>query len=245
MQAFALGPWKAIMKKENLHANHRQRMRKRYKAQGLDGFSDHEALEILLYYCYPRCDTNEIAHKMLREFKSLQNLFDANVETLMTRLGCTENIAVLLSLMPAIAKRYMQSKWGDKVVLNTPEIAGAYSISLFVGEQVENFYVLCLDKQLRLNHTSLIAKGTIDEVPIFTRELVRMAIEYQAINIILVHNHPGGTIKPSLGDDSVTTKIRDALALIDVAVTDHIIVAGDQYFSYAQRGRKNVDGYYS
>jgi len=228
---------------ENIHANHRQRMRKRYKQQGLNSFHDHEVLEILLYYCYPRQDTNKIAHKMLREFKTLQNLFDANVETLMARLGCTENIAVLINLMPAIAKRYLQSKWGDKVTLVNAETAGEYTINLFAGDHIESFYVLCMDTRLRLNHVALIASGTIDEVPIFTRELVRKVLEYHATSVILAHNHPGGTTRPSLSDDAVTTKIRDALELINVPVIDHIIVAGDKYFSYAQRSRRHVEGY--
>ncbi|MCL2287326.1 MAG: DNA repair protein RadC [Firmicutes bacterium] len=229
----------------NIHANHRQRMRKRYQEHGIDNFHDHEVLEILLYYCYPRCDTNEIAHKMLKEFKTLQHLFDANVETIMARLGCSENVAVLMSLMPAIAKRYLRSKWGSKVAINEPKTAGEYAIDLFVGEQVETFYVLCLDTQLRINRAAQIAKGTIDEVPVFTRELVRTVLDYHAANVILIHNHPGGSITPSHNDNALTTRVKDALKLINVPVIDHIIVAGDKYFSYAQRSSKHVDGYYT
>jgi len=228
---------------KNIHANHRQRMRKRYREQGLDSFDDHEVLEVLLYYCYPRCDTNEIAHKILKEFKTLPNLFEANVDTIMARLNCTENIAVLLNLMPAIAKRYLNRKWGDKITLKNPKATGEYSINLFVGEQVECFYVLCLDSGHRVNQTCLISRGTVDEVPVFVRELVRKVLEYQAAKVILVHNHPGGTIKPSLSDNALTTRIRDALQLIDVYVTDHIIVADNKYFSYAQRNSKQVRGY--
>ena len=232
-----------MSKDKNIHANHRQRMRKRYREQGLDGFHDHEVLEILLYYCYPRCDTNEIAHKILKEFKTLPNLFEANVDTIMARLGCTENIAVLLNLMPAIAKRYLNRKWGDKIILCSPEAAGEYSINLFVGEHVECFYVLCLDTGRRINQICLISRGTVDEVSVFVRELVRKILEFHAASVILVHNHPGGTIKPSLDDNALTTRVRDALQLIDVSVTDHIIVADNKYFSYAQRNCKHVDGY--
>jgi len=231
------------MPDNNIHAKHRQRMRKRYRENGIEGFHEHEVLEILLYYCYPRCDTNKIAHKMLKEFKTLQTLFDTNVETLMARLGCTENIAVLLNLMPAISKCYLKSKWREKATLNAPAVAGEYAISLFVDEQVEIFYVLCLDTQLRLIREAQVAKGTLDEVPVFTRELVRKVLEYQASNVILVHNHPGGAITPSHNDNALTTRVKDALGLIDVPVTDHIIVAGDKFFSYAQRSRRHVDGY--
>ena len=218
-------------------------MRKRYKEHGLDGFHDHEVLEMLLYYCYPRCDTNVIAHKMLDEFKSLQNLFDASVDTIMARLGCSENIAVLISMMPAIAKRYLRSKWGEKTVVDSANTAGEYAINLFVGEHVEIFYALCLDTGLRLNQVVQVAKGTVDEVPVFTRELVRKVLEYHAANVILVHNHPGGITTPSHNDNALTTRVKDALKLIDVPVVDHIIVSGDKYYSYAQRGSRHVDGY--
>jgi len=228
---------------ENIHANHRQRMRLRYRQSGLDTFHDHEVLELLLYYCYPRQDTNPIAHKILNEFTSLQNLFDANVETIMARLDCTENIAVLLSLMSAVAKRYMQSKWRDKPNLHDPLIAGEYATSLFVDEHVETFYALCLDKQYRLNQPAQIAQGTIDEVPVFVRELVKKALEFHAVYVILVHNHPGGSTVPSHSDNALTSRVRDALALVDIPVTDHIIVAGDKFYSYAQRSRRHVEGY--
>ena len=218
-------------------------MRQRYKTHGLDGFHDHEALEILLYYCYPRCDTNVIAHKMLDEFGSLQNLFDANVDTLMARLGCSENIAVLLSMMPAVAKRYLRGKWGEKTVIGSADAAGAYAINLFVGEHVETFYALCLDTGLRLNQVVQIAKGTVDEVPVFTRELARKVLEHHAANVILVHNHPGGATTPSHNDNALTTRVKDALELIDVPVVDHIIVAADKYYSYAQRSGRYVKGY--
>jgi DNA repair protein RadC len=236
-------PEREKIKEKSFHEDHRKRMRKRYKETGLDGFQDHEVLEFLLYYCYPRCDTNIIAHKMLDEFDTLPNLFDANVETLMTRLGCTEKIAVLINLMPAVSKRYLSRKWSDKPTLGSAETAGNYAINLFVSDRVENFYVLCLDTRLRLNHVSHVAEGTIDEVPVFIRELVRKVFEYQAASVILVHNHPGGATTPSHNDNALTTRVRDALKLIDVPVTDHIIVAGNKYFSYAQRSRRHVDGY--
>ena len=218
-------------------------MRIRCRQGGLDAFHDHEVLELLLYYCYPRQDTNPIAHKMLKEFGTLQNLFDANTETLMARLGCSENIAVFLSLMSAVAKRYMQSKWRNKPYLSDPIIAGEFATALFVDEQVETFYALCLDNQYRLNNAAQIARGTVDEVPVFVREVVRTALEFQAAYVILAHNHPGGSITPSNNDNALTSRVRDALQLVDIPVIDHIIAAGDKFFSYAQRSRKHVEGY--
>lgn len=229
---------------ENIHSKHRERMRAKYRKAGLDAFHDHEVLEILLYYCYPRQDTNPMAHKILKEFKTLQNLFEANTETIMARIGCTEKVAVLLSLMPAVAKRYLQSKWQDKIFLTDAFTTGEYVTSLFVGENIETFYALCLDNQYRLNQVVKIAQGTVNEVPVFIRELVKKALEYQAAYIIVAHNHPGGSIIPSHSDNILTSRIRDALELMDIPLTDHIIAAGDKFFSFAQReGNKHVIGY--
>lgn len=229
--------------KDNPHVNHRARMRTRYRTQGLDGFAEHEVLELLLYYCYPRCDTNEIAHRMLKKFGSLHNLFEADVETLQEALGCTEKIAVFLNLLPAVSNRYFRSKWGAGVILDDEKLAGAYVIDLFVGQTVEKFYVLCLDKKYRLINTALVSKGTLDEAALYPREVFNAALKNHAGAVILTHNHPGGSLRPSRSDLEATRRIVEAAGLIGVDIIDHIIVAGDAFYSFAAR-RQYVRGYF-
>ena len=228
--------------KKHPHGGHRERMRARYRTGGLDGFHDHEVLEILLYYCYPRGDTNPRAHEMLAKFGSLHNLLEADVDTLIDRLGCTENIAVLLNLVPALANRYYRSKWGQSVRLDSAQAAGEYAMDLFVGQTVERFYVLSLDSQLRLKNTALISEGTVDEAAVYPREVAKAAIQDKVTNVILTHNHPGGSLRPSRADAEVTRQVAEGLAYIGVKVLDHIIVAGDTYYSFAARGQL-VAGY--
>ena len=227
----------------NLHANRRQRVREKFVAHGLDGFHDHEVLELLLYYCYPRQDTNKIAHRMIREFGSIQNLFDASTEKIVERLGCTEKIAVLLSLMPAIAKRYQHGKYSGKISLTQPQLAGEYAINLFIGSLVEEFYILCLDTSLRLNKAVKLSTGTIDEVQIFARELMRVVLDNNASHVILCHNHPGGITVPSPSDYRLTQSIAEILSVINVPVVDHIVIADDKYFSFSTKGYAHVEGY--
>ena len=225
------------------HGGHRERMRARYRKEGLNGFADHEVLELLLYYCYPRGDTNPRAHEMLGKFGSLHNLFEADVEDLVERLNCSENIALLLNLIPALANRYFRSKWNTKhIILDSARASGEYAIDLFVGQTVEIFYVICLDNKRRLINTTMISKGTVDEAAIYPREVVRAAIQDKATGVILAHNHPGGTLKPSNADAEVTRQIIDGLRFIGVDVLDHIVVAGDTYYSFASRGQF-VEGY--
>lgn len=226
--------------KTNLHSGHRKRMKEKYRKNGLKDFHDHEALELLLYYCYPRCDTNEVAHKMLIEFGSLHNLLEANIEVIMAKLGCTENVAILLNLVPQLASKYLTSRWGKRLYLNNEKVAAEYVLGLFVGETIENFYVLSLDSQYKLINTTFIGKGTVDEIATYPREVVRVAINNNAANIIISHNHPGGTMRPSTGDNEATTRIAEALATVGVKTIDHIIAAGDGYFSYAARGRSQI-----
>ena len=228
--------------KTNPHEGHRERMRTRYRVGGLDGFADHEVLEMLLYYCYPRGDTNPRAHEMLKQFGSLHNLLEADVEALMERLGCSENVAVLLNLIPALANRYYLSKRSQNFRLINERAAGEYAIDLFMGHSVERFYVLCLDSQLRLKNTALISEGTVDETAVYPREVARVAIHDKVANVILAHNHPGGSLRPSRADAEVTRQISEGLAYIGVKVLDHIIVAGDTYYSFAARGQ-SVAGY--
>jgi len=229
-------------KNENPHEGHRARVKTRYRTCGLDGFADHEVLEMLLFYCTPRGDTNPRAHKMLKQFGSLHNLFEADVEALMQRPNCSENVAILLNLVPALANRYCRSKTNQRLRLDNSRVAGEYAMGLFVGHSIERFYVLCIDSQLRLKNTVLVSEGTVDETAVYPREVARAAIQDKVSNVILAHNHPGGSLKPSRADAEVTRQISEGMAHLGIKVLDHIIVAGDTYYSFSARGQL-VAGY--
>ncbi|MCL2603415.1 MAG: DNA repair protein RadC [Defluviitaleaceae bacterium] len=224
------------------HTGHRERHRERYIIGGSDSFKDHELLELLLYYCYPRCNTNPIAHRMIDEFGSLHRLFQTDVPTLMERLDCSENVAVMLNLMPAIANRFSRSRQDKKPVMDNSRTAGQFAVNQFADQSAERFYVASLDTGNRVNKVTLISKGTLDEAAFYPREVVKAAIQNQAVSVILMHNHPGGTLSPSRNDMDVTREIIDGLAFINITVTDHIIVAGDRYHSFCDHG-KHVKGY--
>ena len=225
------------------HHGHRSRLRERYIKEGSDSFKNHELLELLLYYCYPRCNTNDIAHRMLKAYESqLHKLLDDDVPTLMSKLNCSENVAVMLSLIPAFSKRYRQSKQEKKITLDNSKTAGEYAVDLFVGHTNERFYLISLDAGNRVNNTALISDGTLDESAIYPRKVLAAAIQDKAFSVILVHNHPGGTLKPSRGDLEVTRHIAEGLEFIHVSVIDHIIVAGEKYYSFADR-KQHVAGY--
>lgn len=221
---------------EKIHDGHRKRVKQRYLSEGMDGFEDHQVLELLLFYAIPMKDTNELAHKLLKEFGSLSNLFEADVKDIMRRGGISENTAILVSLIPSLTRRYLNRKWGDKPQLSSSIKAGEYVLSLFAGRTYEAFFCICLDSQNRVNFSALVNEGTINEAPVYPRLIVETALRHQANSVILAHNHPGGTLQPSTADINITKNICSALGAISIKVVDHIIVAGTKYFSLAEKG---------
>lgn len=220
---------------KRLHEGHRQRVKTRYLTEGLDAFEDHQVLEMLLFFGIPMKDTNELAHKMIREFGSLAGLFEADPKDISKRCSVSENTAILVSLIPSLARRYFKGKWGDKPNVNSSSKAGAYLVSLFAGRTYEAFFVVCLDSQNRVNHAALVHEGTLNEVPVYPRLIVELVLRHQANSVILAHNHPGGSMNPSQDDIEITRKIISALEPISVKVVDHIIIAGDNYMSFKEK----------
>ena len=219
---------------KNPHKGHRQRVKNRVLREGVDSFEDHQILELLLFYCIPMKDTNELAHLLIDRFGSLAGVLDARPEDLCAVSGITENSGILLNLIPSLARRYHQEKLKEKTILDSTTKAGEYARALFTGRLYEVFYVICMDSQNRVNHTALLHEGTINEAPVYPRLIVETALRHQATSIILAHNHPGGSHQPSRADVEVTRKIRTATEAIAITVADHIIVAGDGYFSFAE-----------
>ena len=219
-----------------MHEGHRERLKNRFLKEGLDSFDNHQILELLLFYVIPRKDTNPLAHELIKKYGSLSGTFEADPEDLLTTPGLTQNAVVLLSLMPSLSRAYFKDKWGEKPLLNSSSRAGDYCVPLFAGRSYEVFYVICLDSQNRVNYASLVHEGTINEAPVYPRLIVETALRHQSNAVILAHNHPGGSLSPSTPDIEVTRKITTALNAIAIRVIDHIIVAGDKYASFAEKG---------
>lgn len=222
------------MTEGNLHKGHRERMRQRYLNEGGGGFADHELLEMLLYGAVPRGDTNALAHKMIAEFGSLVMLLEADPVEISRRCGVKESTAVLISLQKELMRRRNQEKWKEKPVLDSVRKAGAYAVDLLSDYHYERFYMACLDSRKHLIRTCFISEGTVDESVVYPRLVVETALKYQASSVILMHNHPGGTMKPSFSDVELTTKLCRVLHEIGIEVADHIIVSEESFFSFLE-----------
>lgn len=222
-------------KAENPHSGHRQRVRQKFITNSFDGFADHEILELLLFYSIPMRDTNAMAHQMIKDFGTLHNLLEANPKDIMNRCGVNETTAVLVSMVIPMYRRYASSRWEKRIQLDTSSRAGKFAISLFAGETMECFYLICLDNQRRLIFSELISRGTINEAQIYPRTIVKTALKHNSASVILCHNHPAGLLSASQSDIAATKAIVSALEPIHIEVIDHIIVAGEAYLSFSEK----------
>lgn len=225
-----------------MHAGHRDRLRQRFLKHGAEGLEDHELLELLLYYAIPRQDVNPLAHRLLSSFGSLDALMNADVAALESVEGIGENSAILLKLLSCIPKRAREKGLTARKRLTTRESAGAYLQTLLAGRSTEAFYALFLDNQHRLIRAECIAEGNHSEAQVNPRELVQKALNHGAANVILGHNHPGGSIEPSADDILLTEKLRTMLDTLGIGCSEHFIIADDAVYAMGLRGRVEVDG---
>ena len=220
-----------------VHDGHRERLRGRFLKNGIQSFEEHTALELLLFYARPRCNTNEIAHRLIQRFGSFSAVLDAPIEELTQVEGVGENAAVLLKLVPELGAYYMESRNESGDVLNTTEKAGAYFLPKFFGKSSEEVYLAALDDKRKLIRCSCISThGIVNAVSISTRKIVEEAVRSNATGVILAHNHPSGVALPSANDKLATKQVYSALRYVSVRLLDHIIVADGDFVSLADSG---------
>ena len=220
-----------------LHKGHRERLRLRFLKEGLDSFEDHQALELLLFQAIPRFDTNPIAHRLIQRFGSFSAVLEADPKDLASVEGVGENAAVFLSMIPQITRRYFHDRVKhSRKPLNNSESAAEYLVPLMAGRSEEVFYVICLDSQLRVLYPALISEGTVKDALVHPRHVAEAAVRHKAASVILAHNHPAGSVKPSTHDHKLTRNLVQALGGINVHVVDHIIVAGELIYSFSREG---------
>ena len=218
----------------SIHDGHRQRMRNRFQKEGLANFEPHEVLELLLYFSIPRSDTNEIAHNLIKRYKTVGRVLQASEKELQSFGGIGENTTFFLSLLNE-ANRYINAeRTKDTEMLYTVEDYGSYLLNLFKGVARETVYLLCLDaKSAVLGHYE-ICEGSVTSVNLPVREIVNIALNANAASVILAHNHPGGFAIPSHEDEQATQHLANVLRGIDVILADHIIFSENDYISMAQ-----------
>ncbi|MDR1409953.1 MAG: hypothetical protein LBJ12_06800 [Oscillospiraceae bacterium] len=218
---------------KNIHENHRDRLRERFRKEGLGHFEPHQVLELLLFYAIPRRDVNPVAHELLLRFGSLRAVLDTPYEHLRTVPGMTENAALFLTLLPQLARSYAIGGEPEHPFLLEPDILRSYLMARYVGVRVELPLLLCLDSAGKLKDMHEFPAGTFSAVGLDLRVLAEQIIRKNASAVILAHNHPGGKALPSPEDIETTRRAAWLFKEIRVRLCDHVICAGSELFSMA------------
>lgn len=211
-------------------------MKEILRKNGIESFSDHTVLELLLYCSIPRGDVNPLAHRLIDRFGSIAGVFDAPEEELLTVEGVGENTAYLIKLVPQIEKRYMISRVYENLIINSVDEAGEYILPRFHGEKSETVYLVSMDAKCKVTNCSLVGKGDVNSANVSIRKIVATALNYNATYAILAHNHTSGIALPSEADVETTQKLQEALRQVDVTLLDHLVVADDDFVSMAENG---------
>ena len=224
------------MENGSIHQGHRERLKNRFLLEGLDNFTDVQALELLLFYSVPRKDTNPIAHALLDRFGSLSRVLEASPEELKKVPGITANSAVLLHLVTQLGRFYQVDCAQRVEILNDLDACGRYLVPYFFGRNVETVFLLCLDAKCKVLSCREIGEGSVNSASISVRKVVESALAENATTVVLAHNHPSGVAVPSDEDVQTTRRIAAALSAVEIHLADHIVVAEGDYVSMVQSG---------
>lgn len=213
-----------------------QRPREKLLRLGAEKLSDSELLAIFLRTGIAGCSAIELAQQLLVKHQSLQGLLSASLTDFCQTKGMGEAKYVQLQAVIELSRRFLQEPLKQRTVFDSPFAVKQYLQTRLKASQREQFVVLVLDNQNRLIHDEVLFLGSINVAAVYPREVVKLVLAYNGANVILAHNHPSGIAEPSEADKLITQKIVSALALIDVAVLDHVIIASSNSVSFAERG---------
>lgn len=219
------------------HDGHRQRMRAEFLRTGGREMEEHRLLELLLFYAIPQGDLNPLAHLLVDHFGSLTGVFHATYDQLVKVPGVGHNTAVLLQLVPVVAARYMQQNASfDRQIVDLWQLQELLE-PYFFGRRDEVAYLACMDGNNRLLAVRKLGEGVVDTVQIVSRKVLEAALDCNASQVVLAHNHVSGVAMPSNADVDTTLRLKRVLAeAADITLTDHLIFAGGDMVSMAQSG---------
>ena len=218
------------------HDGHRERLRKRFLAQGLENLQDHEVLELLLFYALPRRDTNNLARTLLKHFGSIAAVLEAPLPELKKVGGIGDNAAVLLHLITPLSRRYLLSRSEKGVSLTSTQACGEFLLPYFFGSTEEMVYLLCLDAKCKVLACRLLQSGNVNSATISLRKAAEIAMNSNASSVVLAHNHTSGLALPSKADMETTALLKSTLEPLGILLADHIIVAENDFVSMADNG---------
>ena len=216
--------------------DHRARLRARFLTGGAVALPDYELLELVLFRAIPRQDVKPLAHRLLQAFHDFNGVISATPARLEAVEGVGEAVICELKIVEAAAARLARAKVINRPVISGWDVLLDYCHTTMAHRSTEQFRVLYLDRRNVLIADEEQARGTVDHVPVYPREVVKRALELDASALILVHNHPSGDPTPSEADIAMTLKVQDACAALGLTLHDHIIVGRSRETSFRAQG---------
>ncbi|MGL4236143.1 RadC family protein [Tabrizicola sp.] len=217
-------------------ADHRQRLRDRFMQAGGTALPDYELLELVLFRAIPRQDVKPLARLLLDTFGDFNRVVTASVARLQLVKGTGPAVVLELKLVEASAQRMMRARVIQKPILSSWDALLDYCHTAMAHRETEQFRVLFLDRKNVLIADEEQAKGTVDHVPVYPREIVKRALELNASALILVHNHPSGDPTPSDSDLAMTRQVLDACETLGLTLHDHLIIGRSRELSFRAQG---------
>lgn len=218
------------------HREHRKRLRARFIAGGAGAMPDYELLELVLFRAIPQRDVKPLAKRLLAEFGGLPAVLAAPEGRLTAIAGVGAAVVQELRIVAAVAERMAQAQVLHREVIGSWDALLSYCRIAMSERETEQFRILFLDRKNVLIADEPQARGTVDHVPVYPREVVRRALELNASALILVHNHPSGDPEPSAADIDMTARIAEAAGVMGIAVHDHLIVGKGRELSFRAQG---------
>ncbi|MCX7628445.1 MAG: DNA repair protein RadC [Methylophilaceae bacterium] len=213
-----------------------ERPREKLLAKGAVSLSDAELLAIFLRVGVRGKSAVDLARDLLVRFGSLRGIFAASQQEISALHGMGMSKYVQLQAIFEMVRRALAEDMRSRDVLSSPAQVRAYLKLYLSGLGSEAFVVLFLDAQNRLLQSETLFNGTLTQTSVYPREVVKRALYHNAASVILAHNHPSGLAEPSSADAMLTKTLKEALALVDIRVLDHFIVAGNSVYSFAEHG---------
>ncbi len=217
-------------------ADHRKRLRARFLEGGGQALPDYEMLELILFRAIPHQDVKPLARKLIDRFGDFNRVITANRQQLKAIKGVGDAVVTEFKIVEAAAQRLARARAMQRHVISSWDAVLDYCHTTMAHRETEQFRVLFLDKKNTLIADEEQAKGTVDHVPVYPREIVKRALEINASALILVHNHPSGDPTPSKSDFDMTAQVHAACDALGLTLHDHLIIGKETELSFRAQG---------
>ena len=218
---------------ENIHKDHRKRLKKHMRISGSEGMSDYMLLEFILSFAIPRKDTNPLAHTLIDHFGSFDKVFEASKEELTQVPGTGEHTAYFLISFLPVLRRYLERQAGEHFLYSDKEAVRKFLCSKYLAVKYERAMLLNFDSKGTFLGYDFIAEGDFGQVDLNCRKIASSVIKSHAAITVLAHNHPSGICRPSADDLICVKNLKNFLSQLEVTLADSIILTQDSIFFFS------------